>query len=253
MEKQLIKTNIGEIAVFSKINENSDKTPIIFLHGLYFDHNLWENQVKLIGDRSIFLIDMPLHGESKNIFKEKWNIDDCALMFIEILNYLELNKVVAVGHSWGSVTIVKSANIYPQLFEKIILCNIPFKPISRKRKFTIQLQHLLLIFKGFYIKQAGISLFSKTSLKNSPNLINKIFLPMNKLKSEDIVYSDKIVILESKDLSVLIKNIDNLTIAIVGKDDYLDNPPLSNVLIAEGGHITPLEDPNLIVDTINSI
>ncbi len=74
-----VKTNIGEIAVFQRLAD-SVRTPIIFLHGVYFDHHLWDAVIESINDRTIITLDMPMHGLSKQLFKNDWTLDDCADM-----------------------------------------------------------------------------------------------------------------------------------------------------------------------------
>ena len=63
-QTQFINTKIGKIAVHT-IERKSDNLPIIFLHGVYFDHHLWDNQVSEINDRTVITLDMPLHGKSR--------------------------------------------------------------------------------------------------------------------------------------------------------------------------------------------
>ena len=143
-----IQTNIGEIAVYQQFAD-SDKTPIIFLHGVYFDHHLWDDFIKEIKDRTIITVDMPMHGLSKELSKNDWTLNDCADMLIEILNGLQLQKVIAVGHSWGSMTILRTAHKNPELFSAIGLCNMPFKAASKSKKLTLRLQHTMLPFRNF--------------------------------------------------------------------------------------------------------
>jgi pimeloyl-ACP methyl ester carboxylesterase len=52
-----IPTKLGKIAVYQQF-ANSDKTPIIFLHGVYFDHHLWDAVIESIRDRTIITMDM---------------------------------------------------------------------------------------------------------------------------------------------------------------------------------------------------
>ena len=63
MEKILVNTHLGKIAVYKKIAD-TENIPIIFLHGVYFDHHLWDIQIEEIKDRTVITVDMPLHGES---------------------------------------------------------------------------------------------------------------------------------------------------------------------------------------------
>jgi 3-oxoadipate enol-lactonase len=237
-----IKTNIGEIAIHSN-NQKSENLPIIFLHGVYFDHHLWDNQVREIKDRMVISIDMPLHGESREITKSNWTLNDCADMLIEILDSLQIPKVIAIGHSWGSMTILRAANKHPQRFESIGLCNMPFHAASKKQKATFGLQHSMLLFRNFYTKEAAKALFGKLSLAENPSLLNLLSRPMNALTNKDVKQIDITVILDAEDATCLIQNLQVKAIALKGKEDYVPTPPKIETVIVDGGHISPLEQP----------
>lgn len=241
MKKQIIKTTIGNIAVFSKKEDNT--IPIIFLHGVYFDHHLWDNQVSEIKDRTVITLDMPHHGESKEIAKSNWSLTDCADMLIEILDSLKIPKVVAIGHSWGSMTILRAASKHPERFEGIGLCNMPFHAATKKQKATFGLQHSMLIFRNFYTKQAAKALFGKTSLAENQSLLNLLSRPMNALTNKEVKQIDKKVILDAEDATSLIQNMQVKAIALKGKEDYVPTPPKIETVIVDGGHISPLEEP----------
>jgi len=180
------KTNIGDIAVFQRLAD-SDKTPIIFLHGVYFDHHLWDAAIESLKDRTIITLDMPFHGLSKEITKNDWTLDDCADMLIEILHGLQLPKVIAIGHSWGSMTILRAAHKNPELFSAIGLCNMPFMAVSKTKKLTLRLQHAMLPFRNFYTQQASKALFGKSSL----NLTSELKRTMDLLTIPQIKHTDK--------------------------------------------------------------
>jgi pimeloyl-ACP methyl ester carboxylesterase len=248
MKKQIIKTTIGNIAVFSRKVDNT--IPIIFLHGVYFDHHLWDNQVSEIKDRTVITLDMPLHGESKEIVKSNWSLTDCADMLIEILDSLKIPMVFAIGHSWGSMTILRAASKHPESFEGIGLCNMPFLAASKKQKAFFGLQHSMLIFRNFYNKQAAKALYGKTSLAENPSLLKLLFRPMNALTNKDIKQIDKKVILDAEDATSLIQNLQVKAIALKGKEDYVPIPPNIQTIEIEGGHISPLEKPTMVLNVI---
>jgi pimeloyl-ACP methyl ester carboxylesterase len=242
MEREFFDTEIGEIAVYQK-NKETNKTPIIFLHGVYFDHQLWDNQINSIFDRPIIALDMPLHGASKNNIKKNWNLDDCAEMLLEILDRLKIEKVFAIGHSWGSMTILRAANINPQKFSALGLCNMPFRESSKSEKMAIKLQETGLLFKKFYMKQAGYALMTKESRSKNPALLNHLLLPMNKLSRNEIKYTNKAVRIDAKDASKLIKKLEVPAYALVGKKDYVGIPPEIETFVVQGGHVSPIEAP----------
>jgi len=252
-QPQFITTQIGKIAVFIR-EVPTNEPPIIFLHGVYFDHHLWDNQVNEIKDRSIITIDMPLHGESKQDIIANWTLNDCADMLIEILDSLKIPKVVAIGHSWGSMTILRAASKHPERFEGIGLCNMPFEAASKKQKLTFGLQHSMLFFRNFYTKQAAKALFGKTSLQENPALIQQLKRPMNLLTNAQIKQTDKAVIINAEDATTLLKNLQVKTLALKGEEDYVPMPPSPiQTIIVKSGHISPLEKPQEVLELVNRL
>jgi len=248
----MINTNLGKIAVYPKLVD-SNKTPIIFLHGVYFEHHLWDEVIDSIQDRTTYSVDMPFHGLSKEITKNDWSLNDCADMLTEILNSLQISKVIAIGHSWGSMTILRAAYKHPERFEGIGLCNMPFEAAYPKQKRMFKLQHTLLFFRKFYTKQAAKSLFGKASLKLNPQLHDQLQRPMNMLTIDNIKQIDKKVILDAEDATTMIINLKVKAIALKGKEDYVPTPPKIQTILVDGGHISPLEEPLKVLDLIKTL
>jgi 3-oxoadipate enol-lactonase len=244
-----IQTTLGKIAIYQK-EIDSNKIPVIFLHGVYFDHHLWDKVIDSINTRTIITLDMPLHGSSKEIIKCDWTLNDCSEMLLEILDLLQINKVIAVGHSWGSMTILRAASRQPDRFENILLCNMPLLASTKKQKLTFGLQHTMLIFRNFYTKQAAKALFGKSSLQENPSLFNELKRPMNLLTNKQIKQTDKAVIIDAEDASELILNLKVNALALKGEDDYVPKPPSIDTIIVKGGHISPLEQPQEILNIV---
>jgi pimeloyl-ACP methyl ester carboxylesterase len=248
---EFISTSLGSIAVYQN-DVNNDKIPLILLHGVYFDHHLWDAQVSELKDRKVITIDMPWHGKSIDNVPEQWNLDDCAEMLIEILNNLKIEQVVAVGHSWGSMTILRAAHKYPERFASVGFCNMPFESQTKGQRRTFKLQHAALMFRNFYLRQAGKALFADTSLKANPQLMDELLKPMSRLSNRVIKATDTYVILNAEDSTPLIHELTVHAHAIKGLDDYVPEPPLPTTVIT-GGHVSPLEAPEEVLTFILEI
>ncbi|MFN9998858.1 MAG: hypothetical protein ACK52X_04460, partial [bacterium] len=74
--------------------------------------------------------------------------------------------------------------------------------------------------------------------------------PMNILTIRDIKETDKKVIINAEDATLLIINLTVKAIALKGKEDYVPTPQKIETVIVEGGHISPLEDPLRVTDFI---
>jgi pimeloyl-ACP methyl ester carboxylesterase len=252
IETRFISTKLGNIAVYTK-ESDSDKTPIIFLHGVYFDHHLWSSQVAAINDRTVFTIDMPWHGESKKGVPEHWTLEECGEMLIELLYLLDIPKVIAIGHSWGSMTILRASSSHPERFASVGFCNMPFEAGTARQKRIFRLQHLALTFRNFYMKQAGKALFGKETLQQTPDLINTLQKSMLKLTNQQIRLTDEYVIINAHDDTPLLKNLHVPALALKGKEDYVPAPPTLQTIIVRGGHISPIESHREVTEFCKSV
>jgi pimeloyl-ACP methyl ester carboxylesterase len=254
-ETRFVSTKLGEIAVYTTYAEVSDseKAPVIFLHGVYFDHHLWSNQVAAINDRTVFTIDMPWHGDSKKGVPEHWTLEDCDEMLIEILDRLDIPKVVAIGHSWGSMTILRAAAKYPERFASVGFCNMPLEAATAKQKHTFHLQHSALMFRNFYMNQTGKVLFGKETLQQAPELLDVLKTSMVKLSNKEIRLTDEYVILNAHDDAPLVKNLHVPALALKGKEDYVPATPTLQTTIVRGGHLSPIESPREVTEFCQSV
>lgn len=245
-------TRVGKISVYIR-KGTSDELPVIFLHGIYFDHHLWDKQADEITDRTVISVDMPLHGGSRENIKPNWTLDDCAEMLVDILDGLQLPKVVAIGHSWGSMTILRAAYKYPERFASLGLCNMSILASTKAQKVASYFQHSMLVFRKFYRNQSARSLFGKTSLNENPALIDELTRPMSILSNKDIQQVDKAVLTNAGDTTRIIGALNVKAVALRGEEDFVPTPPKIETIIVKGGHVSPLEAPLEVSDLIKQV
>lgn len=252
MQKKLINTRLGPIAVYTNdvINE---KIPVLLIHGVYFDHRLWNNQITRLNNRRVVTIDMPWHGDSREHIQETWTLLDCAEMLIDIFNYLKIPEVMAIGHSWGSMTLLRAANLYPERFVSLGFCNMPFQPASAMQKIKFKIQHRMLFLRNFYMRQAGKFLYGKNSLQKNPELFQHLLKGMARMSDRQIRSTDQFVILDAEDSSGLIRKLQVPAMAMKGEEDYVPEPPGLETELVGGGHISPLEEPEKVLHFIHRV
>lgn len=246
-----ITTKLGTIAVH--IKEVPGTIPIVFLHGVYLDHHLWDQQILAFPNRTTIAIDMPMHGESRGETPGIWTIHDGGDMLLTILDSLGYTQVFGVGHSWGSMTLVSAASKRPSQFYGLALCNMPFEAATKQRKRQFAFQHLMLPFRGFYHKQVAKALFANKSLKENPALEDELARSMSLLSNRQVRQTDRAVIVNNPSLEKEIKSLEVPAFALKGKEDYVPSPPSLPLTIVEGGHISPLEQPEEVIECIKSM
>ncbi len=106
----------GDVTIAYTVSGNND-TAIVFVHGWCINQTYWNRQKEEFNKKfAVVTLDLGGHGQStKN--RSSWTVNDFANDVLAVINALELEKVILVGHSMGGNIILDVAHKIP---EKII-------------------------------------------------------------------------------------------------------------------------------------
>jgi hypothetical protein len=76
---------------------------------------------------------------------------------------------------------------------------------------------------------------------------------MDLLTIPQIKHTDRAVIANAEDTTVLIKNLKVKATSLKGEEDYVPAPPNMETIVVKGGHISPLENPEEVSKFINRL
>ena len=115
---QIKKKNANEVSNQTLITDQSEisystcgegDTALFFVHGWNINKSYWSGQQnRFCKDYQIVTMDLPGFGQSKNL-KGEYSIDSYATDVKELINSLDLNKVILIGHSMGSRVVLEAA------------------------------------------------------------------------------------------------------------------------------------------------
>jgi hypothetical protein len=130
---------------------------------------------------------------------------------------------------------------------------MPFLVASKTKKLTLSIQHIMLTFRNFYSKQAAKALFGKSSLNTNTSLTSQLKRTMDLLTIRQIKQTDRAVIGNADDATELIKTLKVKALALKGEEDYVPAPPNLETIIVKGGHVSPIENPNGVIEFVKRI
>lgn len=246
-DSRTIVTRMGSIAVH--VGPHNTALPLVLLHGVYLDRHFWDRQVQALGGRTVVTLDMPYHGESRGA-PRSWTLDDCAGMLIDILDELHFDKVVVVGHSWGSMTAMRAAVLRPDRFAALGLCNMPLNPGSLPKIVLYQLRAALLPFRSFYTRQAAKALYAPESLAKHPEFVGSLQATMGRLSNSEVRQVDMAVVINPDDGFRILRQLNVPALALKGVKDYVPEPPGLDLTVVPGGHMSPAESPDAVITFI---
>ena len=159
---------------------------LVLLHG--WGQNI--EMMKPIGDKlfkeyKILIIDLPGFGKSEEP-KNEWMLDDYVSLLHNLLNELNIENIVLIGHSFGGKIALLYASKYN--IKKLVLLASPFKKeiqkLSLKTKIlkTAKKVPVLNKLEGFAKKKIG-----STDYRNASDIMRKILVNHVNLDiSEDV-------------------------------------------------------------------
>jgi pimeloyl-ACP methyl ester carboxylesterase len=245
-----IPTGLGSIA--AEVVAGSEGLPLVLLHGVYLDRHLWDYQVHALRGRKIVALDMPHHGDSTGANLD-WDLDDCAEMLIDVLDSLAIEKAIAVGHSWGSMTAMRAAVRSPDRFAALGLCNMPLEAGKMRTIAKYRLQATLLPLRSFYTRQAAKALFAPESLQVHPEFVDSLLATMGRLSNAEVRHVDMAVVVAPDDGFRVLHRLSVPALALKGEKDYVPKPSGLDLTIVPGGHMSPKEAPDEVLTFIRRV
>jgi pimeloyl-ACP methyl ester carboxylesterase len=249
-EKAEVVTRMGKIALEKRKGSGADT--LIFIHGLYFDRHMWDAYTQALPQVPAVLLDMPHHGASQSPAKA-WNMRDCAEMLLEVLDALKITQVIGIGHSWGSMTLMRAAVLKPERFAALGLANMPLAPGNGFKQIGYALLSTTMLWRDFYTTQAAHALFAKASLRAHPELLPSFRQTMGCLSNRSLRRVDTAVRMAVDSGYVWLNQLKVPALALRGEQDYVPDPSPIPLRVVPGGHISPLEAREEMLDFIQRV
>lgn len=126
-EPRFVDTNGITMAVY----EQGTGTPVIFLHGFPELAFSWRFQLPALADAGYRAIAIDQRGYGNTSVPpnvEDYRIEELMADVEGLLDALDLESAVFVGHDWGSLVLWYLAMFHPGRIDKLIQLNIPHTP-----------------------------------------------------------------------------------------------------------------------------
>jgi len=203
--------------------DSGEGTAIVLLHGFLENKKMWTEYVTLFSEKyRIITIDLLGHGES-DCLGYVHSMEDNAEAVHEVLEHLNIEKAIIVGHSMGGYVGLAFAELYPKNIQKLVLLNSSSKEDSAEKKLnrTRAIKAVKQNYTGF-VSLAIANLFSENNRTRLAKEIEKVKEQALKTPLQGIVASlegmkirkDREVILSENRFPVLL---------ILGKKDPVLN------------------------------
>jgi pimeloyl-ACP methyl ester carboxylesterase len=209
-----------------------DTIPLVFIHGVGLDHQMWNPQINNLNEFSTITYDLLGHGKTP-YKKEKLTLNDFSNQLVEILEHLQINKINLIGFSLGSLIALDFTSNYEDKINKLILIGTTYKRSNQERSLVLDRYNQAKLNKPIS-KQALKRWFSDDYLEKNPKTYELFMNILNKqpedhknfLKAYDLFANHK------DNVQAIQKNIVK-TLVMTGSDDPGSTPTMSKELVKD--------------------
>jgi pimeloyl-ACP methyl ester carboxylesterase len=243
--------------------------PVLLLHGFAEDGAIWDNQVAFLSAHCRLLIpDLPGSGRSPAL-PGATSIEELAAGIKELLDRLQLEKCILIGHSLGGYIALAFAALYPERLHALGLFHSTAYPDTTEKKVLRRKAIEFIRNNGSapFIRQSTPNLFAAHTRDHHPELISATIDKYAGFSPDSLIAYYE-AMLARPDRTAVLRQFDGPVLFIIGEDDtvippqqsleqcYL--PSVSHLhLVKNTGHEGMLESPRecnrILHDFINFV
>tara|TARA_B100000787_G_C16165441_1_gene283624 strand:+ start:320 stop:1102 length:783 start_codon:yes stop_codon:yes gene_type:complete len=234
---------------YSFIDNNT--VPIVFIHGVGLDHQMWKPQIDSFHQYSTITYDLLGHGKTPYI-KEDISLNDFSNQLTSLLEFLKIDKINLVGFSLGSLIALDFASKFQDKLNSLTVIGTTYKRSEKERSQVIDRFNQAKLNKPVS-KQALKRWFSDEYLKIHPETYDQFTKILNKktedhtnfLKSYDLFanYKNDIDIIKKITTRSLIMTGSNDPGSTIAMSKSLSNDLINSIFIEinKGKHLCSIE------------
>ena len=247
--------SFGTSYSFKKVNE---KNPIVFIHGVGLNKEIWEPQINFFKDYNTLTYDLLGHGKTP-LKKSKVNFEDFSTQLSRLIKELNFEKIHLIGFSLGALIARHFAFEHSNKLSSLIIHGSIYKRNENQKRVVKNRFEVAKMNKPASKQTTLRRWLSDDFIKKNPNIYKKIYSILEKNKRLDFLKCYEIFVNYIDDDNML-KKIDTNTLITTGENDVGSTPEMSRNLsktiqkstfveIKKGKHLCSIEcadDVNII-------
>ena len=192
--------------------------PLVFIHGVGLDHEMWEPQINSLNNHSIITYDLLGHGRTPYNKKEV-TLNDFSNQLDGLLQFLKIDKIDLIGFSLGSLIALNFASKFQDRLKTLSLIGTTYRRNTEQRDLVIERFEQAKLKKPIS-KQALKRWFTDQYLNDHPEIYDQFIKILTKDDEDHLNFLKAYKLFAyHQDNIDMIKNIKPKTLVMTGSND----------------------------------
>lgn len=255
--------NVNNAKLYYEEEGSGDKV-LVFGHSMLFNLRMFDQQVAhLKNEYRCIRFDFRGHGKSESTING-YDLDNLTEDAAELIKSLNCSPCHFIGFSMGGMVAMRIALKYPDLIQSLVLIDTSSEPQPKELKNTL----MLFVAKNFGLKPISgqvLSMFFGKKFLEDPERKEERKIWKNHFENNNRKGLVKAVngVLSRTGITEKLEMIKQPTTIMVGDKDQLTEVSISKILhshinnssmeiIPDAGHMSPVEEPDMVNSLISS-
>ncbi len=240
--------------------QGQGKPALIFIHGWSCDRSYWDAQLPYFAQKYVVVaIDLAGHGES-GLDRKEWTMGAFGEDVVAVVNKLDLDQVVLIGHSMGGLVILEAAR---RMSKRVIgLVGVDTLQNFEDKLTQEQIDDWFTPLRSNFVETTRNFVRTMFTPNSDPALVEKIVADMSSAPQEvglgalegyvDFHNDEIIQVLQEVQAPITCINSDQYPTNVEANQHYA--PSYKAVIMSGVGHFNMIEDPEtfnrLLAETV---
>ena len=223
-----MSNRVDSSGTFYSLHKINEKSPIVFIHGVGLNKEIWEPQINFFKDYNTLAYDLLGHGKTP-LNKSELSFEDFSEQLLNLIDELNFDKIHLVGFSLGAL-IARHFSFKHNDRLKSLLIHASIYKRTEEQKRVVKNRFEVAKTEKPASKHAALRRWlSEDFIKKKPEIYKKIYSILEKNNPADFLKCYEIFVNYVDDDNMLKKiNVDTLITA--GENDVGSTPEMSKNL-----------------------
>jgi len=219
----------NSFATHYTLNKVGEKSPIVFIHGVGLNQDIWRPQIDCFKDYTTLTYDLLGHGKTP-LSKAKVNFNDFYRQLLSLIDELEIKKIHLVGFSLGALIAREFASKHNERLCSLIIHGSIYKRTEEQKRVVVNRFNVAKLNRPTSKRSSIMRWLTEDHISKNPKVYDELYSMLESNNNKNFLKSYELFTHYNDDDDGMIKKINVNTLITTGENDVGSTPEMSKNL-----------------------